>query len=142
MVKLIASADINGAPVAFFEPPHHEPDFLWVDGLQLARAFLPRAVADVLFEAVMRNPQRSGARRVRAGGRMVVLISHPITQGLCSAIDLSNGDGEDGPAFNTYCRAAARLHQKHWPLGLSGLLAAAKNAGGPALRARTDGEDA
>lgn len=140
MTRLVATWPINGQSVSFYEPPHHEPDLLWVDGQQLAAAFLDPDAARILFQMTQRHPERSGAQRVRSGDRLVTIMCHPMAQGMCMAIDEVNGHPEDGPAFDAYCRAAAKVHQKHWRLPLDGLFAAFHNAGGPVLR-KTESDD-
>jgi len=141
MIREIAKAEINGRTVTFYEQPHHEADFLWVDGQELAAAFLEPDAAQTLFEMTQRNPAMSGAVRVRAADRLVTIISHPMAQGMCAAIDEIDGYPEDdGPAFNGYCRASAKVHQHHWRLGVDGLIAAFRNAGGPVLR-KIGGDD-
>lgn len=133
-----AWGDIEGHRVAFFSPPHSEPDMPWVDAVGLARAFLPKRTAADLLRPV----QNSGwAKTVRAGSDIVTIICHPQAQWICHGIDavLSGQDyvpeePDDGPAFLAYCRTAGEIARLHFPMTIEQAIAAFKNAGGPFLR--------
>lgn len=118
------------------------PDFLWVDGLQLARAFLDGGSALLMLRGMQRTDSPSASRVVAGDDNLATIISHPIAQGLCGAIDAAKDRiDQDGPAFDAYCRAAATMNRLHWPMPISGLIAAYRNAGGPGLRGKNGGAD-
>jgi len=121
--------------VAFFEPPHTEPDFPWVDTMQLAAAFLPGDAAAIMLKNTQRFEDGKTVVTIRDGDRLTTIMCHAMAQGLCGAIDAVNGTSEeDGPAFMAYGRAAAQVAKEHWPLGLAGMIEAFHNVGGPYLR--------
>lgn len=145
--NFVGTAEINGKNVSFFTPPHDEPDFIWVDVEELAKAFLPRSAARRMVKHAQNFDRKNRAAETAAhNDRIVTIISHPMAQGLCSAIDAINGnevnreEGMDGPAFREYCFAAAKVGQKQETLSFDWIVAAYKNQGGPNLRGFKDGE--
>lgn len=133
----IGEAIINGKAVSFFSPPHDELDLPWVDVVELARAFLPKAAALRMID----HAQRFGGRRsvvatAKNGSRVATIMCHSMAQGLTGAIDVWNGHPSDGigPAFNAYINGAADFSDKHWPLNFEDMVLAVKNSGGPFMR--------
>ncbi|MBN8292811.1 hypothetical protein JI664_12625 [Rhodobacter sp. NTK016B] len=135
----IGEAIINGRPVSFFTPPHDEPDFLWVDMQELARAFVPRDVARRLLSNTQRFDQGGRvATTARNGSKIATIVPHPIAQAVVGAMDHMSGHPDDGgPFFSEYCRQAARFSKDHSPMSLDDMLAAFKNSGGPFLAGNT-----
>ncbi len=140
--KLLGTATINGKTVSFFSPPHGEADFLWVDVEELALSFLPPADARRMVSHAQNFDRANRAAETAVNGdKIVTIISHPMAQGLCSLIDQMSGhplpkDDEwgGGPANLAYVVALADTQSKFRPLGISGLIAAFKNQGGPSMR--------
>lgn len=143
--KFLAKATINGKEVSFFTPPHDEPDFLWVDIEELARAFMQEADA----MRMVKHSQNlfKGSRTVTTapnGDRIATIGSHAMAQGLCGFIDLLNGhenardEGFNGPAHTKYCFATAAVSNEHAPMSFEEIFAAFKNPGGPYMRGLND----
>lgn len=136
--QFIASVEINGKSVSFFTPPHSEPDFLWVDVLELINAFVPLDDAVALTNAVRlyRLDGSSPFATAINGDRITTIACHSIAQGLCDAIDKSNKQKRKhgGPAFNAYSSAAAHTAIEHSNLGFAGMFEAFGNVGGPFMR--------
>jgi hypothetical protein len=139
--KFVGSRVINGATVSFFTPPHDEPDLLWVDFVQLARAFLPEEDA-VRFLRHSRNFGLDGATpaaTARRGDEIVTIVSHPVAQGFCGYVDLRNGvkvsddDWGGGPAGVAYAVAMGTAQNEFAPMSFEQMGAAFHNAGGPSL---------
>lgn len=142
--KFVGMKEINGKSVSFFTPPHDEPDFLWVDVAELAKAFLPRSAARKLLRHSWSFARDMGDRPAQSainGSAIVTIIPHSMAQGLCGAIDEINGEarGDDewggGPAETKYSVAAGHaLHDFMPGMGFEGLFKAYHNVGGPFLR--------
>jgi len=138
----LGKVDIKGKPVSFFSPPHDEPDFLWVDLEELAKAFLPDDAAIRMVKhshnfGMVNRPTEAAV----CGDKIVTIVPHPMAQGFCAFIDHENGHIELneeewslGPANLAYVRAFADAHKKYMPLGFNGLFAAYSNQGGPYMR--------
>lgn len=144
--KFIAAAEINGKQVSFFSPPHNEPDFLWVDVSELAKAFLPRDAARKMLKLSQKFEQEN--RLARKDGKIVTIMCHAMAQGMCGAIDQTlHGyvkGGEEwggGPSETAYCVAAGRMMADHHPLPFSELGKAFHNQGGPFLRDLREGDN-
>jgi hypothetical protein len=136
MTKL-ASIDIKGKQVAFFKPPHTEPDFPWVDVLQLASAFLPTDAAEHMLRSTQRYEDGKTVKTIIDGGRLTTIMCHAMAQGLVGAIDELHGHKEeDGPAFRLYCRQASKVAVEHWPMGVHSMIEAFHSPGGPFLRGK------
>lgn len=138
--RILTAAEINGKQVAFFSPPHSEPDFPWVDVEELAKAFLPRSAAKRMVQHAHRFSREEGqsTATARNGNKIVTIIPHAMAQGLCGAIDQWNGfvknDDDTGPAHDAYCTAAGHVAAEHWPLSLGDMIRAFHNPGGPFLK--------
>lgn len=139
--EFLAKATINGKEVSFFTPPHDEPDFLWVDIEELARAFMPDEDAKRMVHHS--HQLFEGERCVttaRNGDRIATVVSHAMAQGFCGFIDIMNGhDAENaeepnGPAHWAYCIASGKVGAEHAPKCFDDLFAAFKNQGGPFMR--------
>lgn len=135
--RKIGEAAINGRQVSFFSPPHSEADLPWVDVVELARAFLPKAAA----LRMVSHAQRFGGSKTtvavaKNGSRVATIMCHSMAQGLTGAIDAWNGHPENGvgPAFNAYVNGAADFAKNHWPLSFEDMILAVKNSGGPYMR--------
>lgn len=146
--KFVAAVEINGKSVSFFTPPHDEPDFVWVDVEELTKAFLSRPAARRMVKHAQNFDRKNRAAETAAhNDKIVTIISHPMAQGLCSAIDAINGnevnreEGMDGPAFREYCTAAAKVGSDRESISFEWIIAAYKNQGGPNLRGFKDQED-
>ncbi|MDX3930237.1 MAG: hypothetical protein QHC90_31245, partial [Shinella sp.] len=88
MKKFVGTAQINGKPVSFFTPPHSEPDFLWVDIEELAKAFLPRSAARKLLKMSHEFDRNNRpVTTARAGDRIATIMCHAMAQAMCGAID-------------------------------------------------------
>jgi hypothetical protein len=133
-MKKLTTASINGHDVDFFEPPHTEPDFPWVDVLQLARAFLPEEPATLMLKSTQRFDDGKTVKTIPIEGRLTTIMCHAMAQGLCGAIDQISDIDEDGPAFKAYCAVAGRVATEHWPMPIGEMLEAFHNQGGPFLR--------
>jgi len=132
--RKLAEAQIDGKTVAFFAPPHAEPDFPWVDVHQLCRAFLDRGAAAVMLKSTQRFDDGKAVKTISVEGRLTTIMCHAMAQGLCGAIDDAKGFGEDGPAFTAYSMAAAGVAVKYWPMPINEMISAFHNQGGPFLR--------
>ncbi|CDN96057.1 hypothetical protein [Agrobacterium tumefaciens] len=136
--KFLATGKLNGKDVSFFLPPHDEPDFIWVDIGELAAAYLPEAEAVKLVRVAQALTATSGFRPVSTaanGDKISTIGSHPVAQAVCRVIDVANGNTEEnGPVFLDYCFMSADLEYDHRTLGMTGIIAASKNQGGPFLR--------
>lgn len=136
--SLITKVAINGKDVSFFTPPHSEPDFPWVDVAELASAVCHGDEAALLANAAYLY--RPGGHRTSAtavdGSRICAIICHAQAQGLMGAIDQLHGFEKDDvrPAFDAYCFAAWEIVRTHCQYGLTDLLKAYSNVGGPFLR--------
>ncbi|WP_454914959.1 hypothetical protein [Xanthobacter sediminis] len=143
MSKKIAEATIRGKQVSFFTPPHNEPDFLWVDMEELARAFVPeKDVARMVSFARQFDPDGRAYSTARNGDRIATIVCHAMAQGFCGFIDhLADGGGDDmqGPAYTDYCLASADVENEHGSLNtIDGIVAAFHNNGGPFMRGMKD----
>lgn len=129
-IKLV-SAEINNRKVDFFEPPHPEPDFPWVNVHQLARAFMSKGEALVQLKVAQKFGE--GTKTISHNGGLVTIACHALAQGFCAAMDCKNGSGyhDDGPIFMTYSTAAAQICVEHWPMGEKETIHAFHNPGGP-----------
>lgn len=137
MANKVGEATIRGKQVSFFAPPHSEPDFLWVDVEELAKAFLPRAVARRMVKHAQQfSPGHRAVVAVKNGDRIATIMCHAMAQGFCGFIDYQNGDGRDmeGPAYAEYCVAAAKIEADHGALSFDGIFKAFHNNGGPFMR--------
>lgn len=137
----LGTIEVNGSTVTVFEPPHHEPDFPWVDVEELAGAFLPRAEARRITKLTHGFSVHEGSRThtvVRNGDRVATIICHAMAQGLCGMIDHKLGHEADdfggGPAFETYCLAFGRFAADHWHLSFEEMSHAYHNPGGKFMR--------
>lgn len=152
--QFLGTKEINGREVGFFTPPHNEPDFVWVEAYELARAFLPHDAAQRMVSHAQNFDRENRAAETAARGpKIVTVIPHAVAQGLCSAIDQLNGyvEKEDeewggGPVNTAYCVAAGHALRDFMPrMSFEGLIAAFHNQGGPnlrGLRREMEGEDA
>lgn len=140
--RFLATAVINGKDVSFFSPPHDEPDFLWVDVDQLAKAFLPRAAARKMLKLV-HNFDRDNrpVTTARCGDRIATIMCHAMAQAMCGAIDQTvhayvkqDDEWGGGPSETAYSIAAGRMMAEHSPLSITDLGAAFHNQGGPFMR--------
>lgn len=144
--RFLGTKPINGMEVSFFSPPHDEPDFLWVDLLQLAAVYMPQEAAERMvrhshkFDMVSR-PVEAAAH----DGRIVNIVSRPMATGFCSFVDYSQGhilQNEDdwnlGPAALAFAVASADAQMEFAPLGFEGIARAFTNQGGPGLRGAVD----
>lgn len=146
LAKFVGTADINGKPVSFFTPPHSEPDFLWVDVEQLAKAFLPRSAARrMLKHSHDFDRENRPVATARCGNRIATIMCHAMAQGLCGAIDqilhnyvANDDDWGGGPSGAAYCLAAGQMMHDHNPLPIELLGKAFHNQGGPFLRSQRD----
>lgn len=138
MSKKVAEATIRGKQVSFFTPPHNEPDFLWVDMEELARAFvLEEDVSRMVDHARKLNPDDRVYATARNGDRIATIVCHAMAQGFCGFIDHLNGySGNDmqGPAHTDYCFAAAEVEGDYGAHSFEGIVAAFNNNGGPFMR--------
>ncbi|MGJ7039665.1 hypothetical protein J2Y63_002923 [Shinella sp. BE166] len=140
--RFLGRAQVKDNEVSFFSPPHEEPDFLWVDLEELAKAFLSEDAAIRMVKhthnfGMVNRPTTTAVR----GDKIVTIVPHPMAQGFCAFIDHENGHVEldqdewnVGPANLAYTRALAAAHEKFLPLGLEGLAATYRNQGGPQMR--------
>jgi len=137
----VASFPVNGLAVGFYDPPHNEPDLMWVDVIALSRALFGDGPEHHILRKLKENGSPAGITVVRHGDQLVNIIDHTSAQGFASAIDVINGyNGEDGPAFYAYCRAASKVMYEHRRrAGLSTLFGALDNIGGPYRRKDNDG---
>jgi hypothetical protein len=141
--KFLATAQINGKPVSFFSPPHREPDFLWVDVEELAKAFLPRSAARKIVKLSQKFETEN--RLARRGTRVCTIICHAMAQGMCGAIDQilndyvkSDDEWGGGPCETAYCIAAGKMMADHFPLPVTEIGRAFHNQGGPFMREMRD----
>lgn len=132
--KFLASVEINGRIVDFFEPPHEEPDFPWVDAFQLARAFLPKAVAYQQLGLAQQYGQ--GTKAISHDGKIVTIMCHAIAQRMCSFLDCKRGCDieEDGPVFNAYSKAMGSIVSEHVDMSVEDISYAFRNSGGKYMR--------
>ncbi|WP_276120348.1 hypothetical protein [Pararhizobium qamdonense] len=137
--KFLDTAQINGKPVSFFSPPHDEPDFLWVDVEELAKAFLPCTAARKMIK--LSHKFETENRLARHGTRISTITCHAMAQGMCGAIDqalhgyVKSGDEwGGGPSETAYCIAAGQMMANHSPMPISELGRAFHNLGGPFMR--------
>ncbi|WP_454917448.1 hypothetical protein [Xanthobacter sediminis] len=139
MSTKVGEATIRGKQVSFFTPPHNEPDFLWVDMEELARAFVPRRDVKLMVE-IARKFAGGNARAyatARNEDRIATIVCHVMAQGFCGLVDRLAGYGEEehGPAHTDYCFASADIEIKHGPKrGFEDIFAAFHNVGGPFMR--------
>ena len=136
--KKLIDMTIEGEAVAFYAPPHDEPDFPWVAALPLAKAFLPEDAAVQMLKNTQRFEEGKTVLTISDGDALVTIMPHPLAQGLCSAIDEILSDtpeDEDGPALAAYTEALQGVLSKHFVMPFERAMAAFKNAGGPFLRA-------
>ncbi|MGE4372903.1 MAG: hypothetical protein AB7E29_08390 [Xanthobacter sp.] len=136
--KKIGEITVNGRQVSMFTPPHDQPDFMWVDIEELARAFLPRAEARRM--AAMAR-QVGGNKRTHAtatnGDKIVTIVCHAEAQGFLGFLDVKAGrvprNSEDmGPSSDTYSWAAAKFESEHGKLNSQeAIIHAFHNQGGP-----------
>lgn len=134
--RKLADMVVEGEAVAFYAPPHDEPDFPWVAALQLASAFIPADAALHMLQNTQRYEEGKTVLTVADGDVLVTIMPHPLAQGLCGAIDdvLSDAPSDEGLAYKAYCKAMAVVMRDHYRLPIHEALAAFKNAGGPFLR--------
>lgn len=126
MPKKIIEAAINGHPVSFYEPPHHEPDLPWVEGKRLLYSFAVKGCVRVSHSSLYGLTSRGGA----AGD----LICHCSAAGMCDVLDRRSGSATiGGRAFSAYTEALLEAVAAY---GLTGedFLKALDNAGGPIWR--------
>ena len=104
--------NVNGKPVTFYPSPLEGPDFPWVDIRELAVALdLPFTDDELIRHAQGFPGSKNGVRSISNGPRIVIIVSHPMGQGLAGYADVSRGfqgDDEDhhGPMHWKYCVAA------------------------------------
>lgn len=140
--KFVASIEINQKPVSFFTPPHDEPDFLWVDIEELAKAFLPRSAARNMVK--LSHKFETETQLVRHGTRVRTIMCHAMAQGMCGSIDqtlhgyVKSDEWGGGPSETAYCIAAGKVMAAHSPLPITELGRAFHNQGGPFMRAMRD----
>lgn len=127
----LAAAKINGKKVDFYEPPHMEPDFPWVDVFQLARAFLPKGAARAMLKNAEGFDGGKSVLTVTCDGALVTIQCHAMSQGMVMAID---GHGEDGPAHKAYAEAAGSILVANTDMTLEETLEAFHNPGEPFTR--------
>lgn len=137
--RLLARAQINGKSVAFFAPPHTEPDFPWVDIEELAKAFLDKGAAKRMVQHAHNfDRDHRPVATAKNGNKIATIIPHAFAQGLCGAIDQWTGfvsnDEDTGPAHAAYCTAAGIVAADHWPLSIDQMIHAFHNPGGPFLK--------
>jgi len=134
----VGEATIRGKQVSFFTPPHDEPDFLWVDMEELAKAFVPRRDVKRMVEHARGFSSDARAySTARNGDRIAIIVCHAMAQGFCGFIDQMNGHGRkmQGPAYNDYCFASAHMEIEHAPKRtFDDIMAAFHNNGGPFMR--------
>lgn len=135
----LATAEINGKSVSFFTPPHDEPDFLWVNVEELAKAFLPRAEARKMLRLSQKFETEN--RLARHDGKVVTIACHAMAQGMCGAIDQilhgyvkKDDEWGGGPSETAYSIAAGRMMAEHRPIPIRDLGTAFHNQGGPFMR--------
>ena len=138
VAQKVGEITVNGKQVSMFTPPHDEPDFMWVDIEELARAFLPKKDAKRMVDHA-RN-FGAGMRRystARNGDRIVTIICHPMAQGFCGFIDqragkhVSREDDDMGPSCREYSWAAAKFESEHGKLNsIEDITHAFRNQGG------------
>lgn len=128
----LATAEINGKSVDFFEPPHMEPDFPWVDVFQLARAFLSKGAARAMLKNAKGFDGGKSAPTLTCDGVLVTIQCHAMAQGMCGGIDNVKGNyDEDGPVFKAYTEAAGIILMNHTDMTPDEALEAFNNPGGP-----------
>lgn len=145
--KFVGTATINGKEVSFFTPPHSEPDFLWVDVEQLAKAFLPRSAARKMLKHANDFDRNNRPLATAAcGDRIATIMCHAMAQGMLGAIDqalhgYTKQDDEwgGGPSETAYCVAAGQMMYEHHRLPVELLGKAFHNQGGPFMRNVRDG---
>lgn len=130
----LASATINDRKVDFFEPPHPEPDFPWVNVHQLAKAFVSKGDALACLKVAQKFGE--GTKTISHNGGLVTIACHALAQGFCAAWDCKNGfaPDEDGPIFKAYVTAAAKLCVDERPMEFEETIHAYHNPGGPFAR--------
>ncbi|MEH3109005.1 MAG: hypothetical protein PGN22_02740 [Agrobacterium cavarae] len=141
--KFVGTAIINGKDVSFFTPPHSEPDFLWVDVEELAKAFLPRAAARKMVALSQKFEQEN--RLAKKDGKIRTIMCHAMAQGMLGSVDqILHGytklDEEwgGGPSETAYCVAAGKMMYEHSRLPFDQLFKAFHNQGGPFMREMRD----
>lgn len=123
---------VNGRGVAFYPPPAHAKDLLWVDGMQLLCAFMPQVMAETFFRGVRQLEKGNGYQAVRNGDAIATIISHTVAEGMLASYDVYCGHSfNDGPAAEEYCRACAVVLQEHWGMSAVAMLAMFANDATP-----------
>ena len=129
---------VSGYQVSVFRPPHHEPDFPWVDVTELAAAYLGKDAGNLVVRVTRQfGTQKRAYAVARNGDNIATIVCHAMAQGLCGMIDLKNGwDGDDdnGPVHREYCLAFGIFAADHWPMTFDDIRHAFQNPGGEYLR--------
>ncbi|CAN7653255.1 hypothetical protein [Rhizobium sp. LjRoot254] len=132
--RMLATAELNGARVSFFEPPHSEPDFPWVDLRELTAAVCPPSLrAQMVRNAakICRGVQQP-VLTVTNGFDEIEIVSHLTAQAVCATIDeLETGCPDPhGLAEEAFLAVAFDTYSKCYPMTVEEVVAAMGNLGG------------